>query len=192
MKTPNINSKKGFTIIEVVLVLAIAGLIFLMVFVALPNLQRTQRDTQRRDDVSRLSTALTQYVTNNNKLPASGEAGDAPMATPVEVDNTLSSATTEWKKFAYNYLLAAGQDTFQDPNGLPYQIAVNPCDKDNCAVNQENFAWYKNFQTDKPVMVISSNAKCGTEGALEYIKGTRKFAVSMLLESSGFYCVDNS
>ena len=38
----------GFTIIEVVLVLAIAGLIFLMVFVALPALQRSQRDTQRK------------------------------------------------------------------------------------------------------------------------------------------------
>ena len=41
------KSKKGFTIIEVVLVLAIAGLIFLMVFIALPALQRTQRNTQR-------------------------------------------------------------------------------------------------------------------------------------------------
>ena len=30
---------KGFTIIEVVLVLAIAGLVFLMVFIALPSLQ---------------------------------------------------------------------------------------------------------------------------------------------------------
>ncbi|MBQ6130136.1 type II secretion system protein, partial [Candidatus Saccharibacteria bacterium] len=33
------KSYKGFTIIEVVLVLAIAGLIFLMVFIALPNMQ---------------------------------------------------------------------------------------------------------------------------------------------------------
>ena len=45
------NKEKGFTIIEVVLVLAIAGLIFLMVFIARPALQRGQRDTQRRDDV---------------------------------------------------------------------------------------------------------------------------------------------
>ena len=42
------NERGGFTIIEVVLVLAIAGLIFLMVFIALPTLQRSQRDTQRR------------------------------------------------------------------------------------------------------------------------------------------------
>ena len=42
------SQAEGFTIIEVVLVLAIAGLIFLMVFVALPALQRSQRDTQRK------------------------------------------------------------------------------------------------------------------------------------------------
>lgn len=45
---------KGFTIIEVVLVLAIAGLIFLMVFIALPALQRSQRNTRRREDMARL------------------------------------------------------------------------------------------------------------------------------------------
>ena len=35
------NLNPGFTIIEVVLVLAIAGLIFLMVFIALPAIQRS-------------------------------------------------------------------------------------------------------------------------------------------------------
>ena len=39
--------KTGFTLIEVVLVLAVAGLIFLMVFLALPALQRSQRDTRK-------------------------------------------------------------------------------------------------------------------------------------------------
>ena len=55
------KSKKGFTIIEVVLVLAIAGLIFLMVFLALPALQRSQRDTQRRDDLARFQTSIANY-----------------------------------------------------------------------------------------------------------------------------------
>ncbi len=60
------KQEKGFTIIEVVLVLAIAGLIFLMVFIALPALQRSQRDTQRRDDASRFISQLSSYATNNN------------------------------------------------------------------------------------------------------------------------------
>lgn len=65
------DKQKGFTIIEVVLVLAIAGLIFLMVFIALPALQRGQRDTQRRDDVSRFISQLNSYATNNRgALPA--------------------------------------------------------------------------------------------------------------------------
>ena len=71
----SIKSKKGFTIIEVVLVLAIAGLIFLMVFIALPAMQRNQRDTARRNDYGALSAALTQYMNNNNgKLPIENAA----------------------------------------------------------------------------------------------------------------------
>jgi prepilin-type N-terminal cleavage/methylation domain-containing protein len=65
------QKQKGFTIIEVVLVLAIAGLIFLMVFIALPALQRSQRDTQRRDDISRFVSQLTSFSTNNRgSLPS--------------------------------------------------------------------------------------------------------------------------
>lgn len=65
MNKTTAQKEKGFTIIEVVLVLAIAGLIFLMVFIALPALQRGQRDTQRRDDVSTFISQLTSYSTNN-------------------------------------------------------------------------------------------------------------------------------
>lgn len=69
------KSEKGFTIIEVVLVLAIAGLIFLMVFIALPALQRSQRDTQRRSDISTVVSQLNSYATNNNgNLPADNTA----------------------------------------------------------------------------------------------------------------------
>ena len=75
MNSINKNNKKGFTIIEVVLVLAIAGLIFLMVFLALPALQRSQRDTQRKNDASRLRAAVTDYTSNNRgKLPWDGAA----------------------------------------------------------------------------------------------------------------------
>lgn len=69
-RTQNI---KGFTIIEVVLVLAIAGLIFLMVFIALPALQAGQRDTARKSDVSSVSSAVNSYSSaNRGGLPAVG------------------------------------------------------------------------------------------------------------------------
>lgn len=66
MNKPRIQTKdSGFTIIEVVLVLAIAGLIFLMVFLALPALQRGQRDTGRKSDVSTVVSALQTYLSNH-------------------------------------------------------------------------------------------------------------------------------
>lgn len=62
----NINTKtKGFSIIEVVLVLAIAGLIFLMVFVALPALQRGQANTARKNDANAIASAIGTYRSNN-------------------------------------------------------------------------------------------------------------------------------
>lgn len=66
--------KQGFTIIEVVLVLAIAALIFLMIFIALPALQRGQRDTQRKDDVSRLASQVTNFQSSNNGSVPTGAA----------------------------------------------------------------------------------------------------------------------
>jgi len=54
-----------------VLVLAIAGLIFLVVFLALPALQRGQRDTQRKQDLGRFMSQLTAYQSNTQgQLPS--------------------------------------------------------------------------------------------------------------------------
>jgi prepilin-type N-terminal cleavage/methylation domain-containing protein len=78
MSTNSITKQKGFTIIEVVLVLAIAGLIFLIVFLALPQLQKSRRDTQRKNDVGRVLSALENYSSNNS--------GDYPSGTQAAVD----------------------------------------------------------------------------------------------------------
>lgn len=64
------KNQKGFTIIEVLIVLAIAGLIVLIVFLAVPSLQRNSRNTQRKNDVSQLLGAVTEFSNNNNgKIP---------------------------------------------------------------------------------------------------------------------------
>lgn len=80
--------EKGFTIIEVVLVLAIAALIFLMVFIALPALQRNQRDTARKQEVSKVIAAVTSYQSNNR-----GAAPTANDAFAKYLDGTASGST---------------------------------------------------------------------------------------------------
>lgn len=65
-KIKNVRQSDGFTIIEVLIVLAIAGLIMLIVFLAVPSLQRNSRNTQRKNDASALLTAVGEWSSNNN------------------------------------------------------------------------------------------------------------------------------
>lgn len=60
------RNKKGFTIIEVLIVLAIAGLILLIVFLAVPSLQRNSRNTQMKNAAASVTAAVNEHTTNNN------------------------------------------------------------------------------------------------------------------------------
>lgn len=106
------TSKSGFTIIEVALVLAIAGLIFLMVFVALPSLQRSQRDARRRDDIITFLEAVKKYQTNNR--------GTLP---------------TDWSEFQTQYV-----SNLVDPDGSNYRVEFcgNDVAHPDCDVNLDS------------------------------------------------------
>jgi prepilin-type N-terminal cleavage/methylation domain-containing protein len=94
------ENNKGFTIIEVVLVLAIAGLIFLMVFIAFPSLQAGQRDTARKSDVSNVAAAVSGFSGANRGLfPTTAQLGtqlNVTTTTPVTytaLSNNITSVT---------------------------------------------------------------------------------------------------
>ena len=158
----NIRRKeKGFTIIEVVLVLAIAGLIFLMVFIALPALQRSQRDTQRKNDLSRLNTALTSYQSNNRGALPSG---------------TTASIPTSWPSFVNRYIRTAG-DTFTDPSGTDYIVSTTA-------------TLPTTFDASNPVILTTVDATCNGE-TLTMGQGSRKVAFQMKLEGNGIACANN-
>jgi type IV pilus assembly protein PilA len=89
MNARTIKNKQGFTIIEVVLVLAIAALIFLMVFIALPALQRNQRDTARKTILGKVASSVTSYQSNNRgQNPANIDRLSGPGGTGGYVDDT--------------------------------------------------------------------------------------------------------
>ena len=73
---------KGFTIIEVLIVLAIAGLILLVVFLAVPALQRNARNTSRKQAIAAILGGVSEYVNNNN--------GTLPTALVNSGGNTLT------------------------------------------------------------------------------------------------------
>lgn len=60
------KQEKGFTIIEVLIVLAIAGLIILIVFLAVPALQRNSRNTQYKNEISAIIGSYNEISNNQN------------------------------------------------------------------------------------------------------------------------------
>lgn len=92
--------QKGFTIIEVVLVLAIAALIFLMVFIALPALQSSQRDTARKNDVSIVASAVNSWSSSNRGKALSTMTGDDLKKYVTNVSDNTTKDSIEVKSFA--------------------------------------------------------------------------------------------
>jgi prepilin-type N-terminal cleavage/methylation domain-containing protein len=75
------RKQEGFTIIEVLIVLAIAGLILLIVFLAVPALQRNARNTTRKSEVAAILGAVNEWTNNNNGvLPATAAEDTAALA----------------------------------------------------------------------------------------------------------------
>lgn len=163
------KKEKGFTIIEVVLVLAIAALIFLMVFIALPGLQRSQRDTQRKNDLSRAITAVTSYTSNNR--------GALP---------TFNAA------FIGNYL-SVGGDTFIDPSGANTAVpaATTYTFTLSGTGTQPVLAGVFDSATKQNVIYYTTGAICGNGGGDTVAAGNRKVALRMYLEGGGIDCINN-
>lgn len=174
--------KKGFTIIEVVLVLAIAGLILVMAIIALPALQRSQRDTARKQDLARLQGAINNYSANNRgRLPTLG---------------------TDYATFIKKYLLTSGGDDFVDPKGLPaegndgYMKATDEDPEHYVMMAASDIDMNKSeaadFEKARNVIYYRKGAKCSPdEGKFIDNQGNRKIAFMMKLEGGGFTCLSN-
>ena len=173
------NNKKGFTIIEVVLVLAIAGLIFLMVFIALPALQRSQRNTRRRQDMARILSAFNDYQANNNgKMPESTAKANGDFMT--------------------RYIGEANSDQVTDPDGTGYSFIWASVLTADATVKQKGSSDTESTSLTSGTGYLDyhhigylRNAKCGTEGEAKKANGEREIAIYYLLEGGAIYCGDN-
>lgn len=158
-----LSNKKGFTIIEVVLVLAIAGLIFLIVFLALPALQRSQRDTQRRQDASRMLSQLEAYAGNRQ--------GNYP------------NSQTATNKFVEDYMTVNGQ-SFADPlQGDNYAVTFK---------RFSGGTYNAPADAGKMDYIVNAACADGTgTSIIRTGGGDRSIAVVTFLEQGGSYCQDN-
>ena len=182
------NKKHGFTIIEISLVLAIAGLILVMAFVALPALQRQARDAKRKEDTAAFLQALKSYQQNNRgNLPSSLNDGD-PYAYSVlrtshayfESWDTVNPEENPWAKFYNQYL---GED-FKNPNDEKYTFLIQSASS----------PWWAYDKIASSDLVYDTDLFIFLGGTCENGKpvassNSRNVAIITKLET-GFYCAD--
>lgn len=70
------SKQQGFTIIEVMIVLVIAAVILLIVFLAVPALQRNSRNTVRKGEAARLVAAYQEFTINNGGVSPANTTDD--------------------------------------------------------------------------------------------------------------------
>ena len=188
------KNKKGFTIIEVVLVLAIAGLIFLMVFIALPALQRSQRNTRRRQDMARILSAVTDYQSNNGgKSPVMASDFDPDFVNHY-VDDTCSKGVEAGATFsAKTYTYECTGDQFRDPDGTNYRMTFDKWSSGQSTIGYLG-SWFDvdSMRREHRIFLVAQSECSGNEDAPTKQKdGYGNVAIVYALEGGAMYCGDN-
>jgi prepilin-type N-terminal cleavage/methylation domain-containing protein len=154
----------GFTIIEVMIVLAIAGLIMAIVFVAIPQLQKNTRNTTRKDVLNRVKTEIDNYSSNNN--------GKYPTA-----DNNATTGINGGFKTRY-----LSNVSYDDPQ-TGSSMTLNGMTAANISAGGYTSAMAR---IDYATGVICSGELATTTGA-----SNRNYVVITQLEGGAKYCADN-
>ena len=181
--------KKGFTIIEVSLVLAIAGVILTMAFIALPALQRQSRDAQRKTDASKFITALKEYQRNNRgALPKLGTAGEDSVYFGDSCERNSATCLGSWALFYSDYL---GGD-FLSPDGERYAFAIRDCytNEGESSCHESFKTTPNNFSAREYDWSIFIGATCENGTAIKS-NNKRNIAVVGILETNDTYCINN-
>jgi prepilin-type N-terminal cleavage/methylation domain-containing protein len=69
MKLKTLKNSKGFTIVELLIVIIIIGILAALVLNSFRGVQERARDTERRTDVNAQATQLEVYYTDNGGYP---------------------------------------------------------------------------------------------------------------------------
>ncbi len=187
------DTKKGFTIIEIVLVLAIGGLIFAAIFIAFPYLQRAQRDAQRKTNLALLVSQLNTWESTHR----------------FTLSDDYSSRNNKTRGFCRFYNDYIKDDIFDPVTGEAYKIALwgstNVIDcRTGKEYNRGQFDPYVHVNKDKKTdswalmeigdVQYDDSAYCNGEAFDDHVgknNGLKIFALRIRLENGGYYCLDN-
>lgn len=163
----------GFTIIEVLIVLAIAGLILAIVLIAIPQLQRNQRNQARRDVVNRIKTEIDAYAGNNNgQIPADAADLNSVYTRYLDCSGTAAAPTAD----------SCGVDINGPSTGLPMPTSIPGTELQGGELAPA---------TSEDAISYNAEYSCDGENLTSESGSRRVYAMWTTLEGGATYCVDN-
>ncbi len=94
-KVMNPKSRKGFTLIELMVTISIMAILFGVVVTAATAIRKNARDTQRQGDLAKIQSALQNYYGDQTTFPVVLPAAGSPLtAGSITYLNTIPSDPT--------------------------------------------------------------------------------------------------
>lgn len=137
------NKSKGFTIVELLIVIVVIGILATLVIVTFTGIQQKARDSKRKTDVGAVQAALESYYSSNNTYPTLAHLQDStwlkdnlkgfdPSALQDPKGAAGSTVGATASSTQYGYVVSADTGTVDDPTKPPTTCddtagASDPC-----------------------------------------------------------------
>lgn len=119
-----LSSSKGFTLVEMLIVIAIIAVLASVALVSVSGVRKSARDTKRVSDISKLQQQLEVYYSQNGSYPADFTAfesfagSEANFADPLSVAYQYAPYAGNNQKYLLRATMEGGTSATAEPNEI--------------------------------------------------------------------------
>jgi type II secretion system protein G len=149
-------TQKGFTIVELLIVIVVIGILAALVITTYNGIQQKGRNTERQTDLKALQGQLEAYYAQNGRYPTSGAQASATLG--------LGSTSADNVTFIGAQMKGLDREALRDPKGTAgsYAVAASASGLSNQYAYVASPAGCDNSATDCTGYVLTANQEGAT------------------------------